>query len=412
MRVITQVGTMLTTVPRKNTKRPNAHTTITKPSKQPFLSMARALKKLAANRLSTIIGLALFVIIGFVLFGVVQKVHNSSKISVLDSRITTDDELLREYIKVHGPEKAIGLIKSVPSVDCHQRVHKVGRFNYDLANTKAFSTLNSECMSGYTHGATEGFFTEHGTDNLDQNLRIICPDGQNGFYAHQCYHGVGHGLMAYTDYELPEALELCDLLPEHLTSYESCYSGVYMENVVGAIALDEAKQTTDLTQTHVTSYLNDDPLFPCNVVKEKYKNACYIFQTSRMIVLFQYDFQKVASACQTVEQKYVFNCFLSMGRDVSNMAGSGYAQIETGCNYPTDQFWQHTCIAGATQDRFWDKTEQDDAIGLCKALRREDFKAKCYDELTGRARDIVSDSNDKKTFCGKYEHAYKERCVI
>lgn len=337
---------------------------------------------------------------------------SANRVEINDNRIATDDKLLKDYLRTYGPEKAIALIKSNPEVDCHQRVHKIGRLNYELANVRAFSVLNSECMSGYTHGVTEAFFKEHGTADLQQNLKIICPGDLNGFYAHQCFHGIGHGLMAYTDYDLPDALKLCDMLPDQQSSFGSCYSGVFMENVVGAIGIDEAKQKTDLTDTHVSSYLNNNPHYPCTVVAEKYKDSCYIFQTSRMVQLFSYDYKKVAEACGEAEADYQFSCFISMGRDVSNSAASNYSQVETDCSYPKDKAWQNACIAGASQDRFWDITEQDDAIGLCAALKEQDFKSTCYTELTLRAKDIVSGDDDKQSFCRKYEPDFKNMCTI
>ena len=94
---------------------------------------------------------------------------------------------------------------------------------------EAFKVLNSECMSGYTHGVTEAFFREHGTENITDNLQVICNNETNNFVAHQCYHGIGHGLMAFYDYDMPQALKGCEDLPTHR---ESCYSGVFMENVV------------------------------------------------------------------------------------------------------------------------------------------------------------------------------------
>lgn len=328
-----------------------------------------------------------------------------------DSRIGTDDEVLKAYIRAYGVDKTIGHVKTLP-VDCHQRIHKVGRFSYELNGDDAFKVINSECMSGYTHGVTEAYFHKHGTENLNKSLELICQGEQNGFYAHQCFHGVGHGLMAYNDYDLPAALQGCDTLPSISTSYESCYSGVFMENVVGAISVEAAKSSANPGEFHTSSWLSNDPLYPCNAVEDTYKNACYIFQTSRMVQIFTYDYQKVAVACASIEPAYRYSCFQSMGRDVSNSFQSDYPQVEKACSYVTDNQLRLSCISGAAQDKFWHESEQDDAIGMCKTMEQIDAKQTCYTTISARGSEIIPTKEISQAFCAKYEPAYAHLCVV
>jgi hypothetical protein len=330
---------------------------------------------------------------------------------VNETRISTDDTLLKQYIEAYGADEAIKFLKTLP-VDCHQRVHKVGRFSYELFGNKAFTVLNSECMSGYTHGVTEAFFHEHGTENLNKNLELICQGQQSGFYAHQCFHGVGHGLMAYNDYDLPVALKSCDNLQGD-ASKESCYTGVFMENVVGAIAVDEAKISHNTNEFHSSSWLSNDPLFPCNAVEDQYKSACYIFQTSRMIKLPNFDFQAVASTCTKAEASYQSICFLSMGRDVSSGYGSSYAEIEAVCsNYTNNTNYQRNCIAGASQDKFWHESQQDDALKMCKAMQQTSSKQTCYETISARGSEIITSHDSSQAFCTKFEPEYAKLCVV
>lgn len=335
----------------------------------------------------------------------------AAKLSATETRIATDDALLKQYIGTYGAEKTIAYIKTLP-VDCHQRVHKVGRFTYELQGNAAFKVLDSECMSGYTHGVTEAFFHKNGTQNLAESLKLICDNKQSGFYAHQCYHGVGHGLMAYTDYDLPAALKDCDKLPQVGTSYESCYSGAFMENVVGAITVEQAKSKTDDSDFHTSSWLNDDPLFPCNAMETRYKNACYSYQSSRMIQVLNYDFAKVTDACLQAEVQYQYTCFGSMGRDISSNSRNDYTRIETSCYYTTDASLSQSCISGASQDKFWHESQQDDALSLCKAMQRPEAKDTCYRTLSSRASEIIASSEGSKQFCAKYEPAYVQLCAV
>lgn len=371
------------------------------------------LKKLSVRKNWRTISLALVVVLvgggGAIVWR--QTSIRRNRPDIHNTAIISDDALLKRYIKAYGPVQAITLIKSIPGADCHQRSHKIGRLNYEVVGSKAFKVSNSECQSGYTHGVTEAYFREHGTNNLSHNLTLICQDEQNGFYAHQCFHGIGHGLMAFYDYDMPRALKSCDDLQDRpQINKDSCYLGVFMENIVGAIGVDEAKKST-ATDYHVSSYLNSDPLFPCNSLDERYKSTCYYFQSSRMLQVLGADFQKIAENCEKIDQSYQSNCFSSTGRDASFSFGSDYAGIERACGYANNETFQLSCIAGASQDKFWDQTEEDKALAMCRGLVAAAYKQRCYSMLAERARDIVAKPNDRKNFCAKYESDYVSACT-
>ena len=148
-----------------------------------------------------------------------------------------DDVLLARFVKRYGPEQTVKLLKESESyleVDCHQRAHDLGRAAYEEFGAAAFALSGHECQAGSFHGATEALFASRGTANLEQDVTTICAVADNPFFRHQCIHGVGHGLMAWTTYELHDALPLCDRMPTE-TDKGSCYSGVFMENVVGGL---------------------------------------------------------------------------------------------------------------------------------------------------------------------------------
>ncbi len=330
--------------------------------------------------------------------------YQKPSVSKIDSRIATDDTVLADYISAYGPEDTIAFIKTLP-VDCHQRVHKVGRTTYELRGTDAFKVMNSECQSGYTHGMTEAFFRENGADNLTDKLKVICQDESNPFYAHQCFHGIGHGLMAFYDYGLFDALKGCDTLP---SNKESCYSGAFMENVVGALSVEKAKAQTN-SEYHATEYLKDDDAeYPCNIVDDIYKSTCYFFQTSRMLQIFGPDFDKIAGVCGGLDVKYQAVCFSSMGRDVSNTNGDGFKAIVSACNEAEAIGNQTSCIDGAAQDRFWHESETDEAFAFCQYLHEEPHKTVCYRTLDQRASEIVSQPSS--SFCSHFESNYRYLC--
>ena len=130
------------------------------------------------------------------------------------------------------------------------------------------------------------------------------------FIAYQCVHGLGHGLMIYTDYELPLSLETCDALE---TSWDqtSCTGGVFMENL----------QTSYNTRSPWLR--DDDPLYPCPTVAERHKLYCYLMVTSRILEVVGGDWQQTVDWCRKAEPAWIATCFQSLGRDASRPLAPG-----------------------------------------------------------------------------------------
>ena len=339
-----------------------------------------------------------------------HEVNSTSKLSIkgtIDPNVAQDAQnlfsnegILYSYVKKYGPKQTITHLNELSSQygDCHQTAHKAGRFAYELYGEKAFQTCGAECHSGCYHGATEAYFKDHGTANLAQNLQVICSSELNPFFSHQCIHGIGHGLMAWSNYEIHEALKNCDLLPQ---KQDSCYSGVFMENIVGGLAQEAG---------HQTNYLNADPQFPCTIVDEKYKSACYFYQTSRMVQLFPNDFARVAQICNQVPTQYQAVCFSSMGRDADGVYRGQPTQAITSCNNAPSGLMRESCLSGAVQDAFWDPSGSDSALTFCKLLTSQSEKQICYNTIIGRAVDVLTDRTVRKTFCDQVEPFYQDLC--
>ena len=313
-----------------------------------------------------------------------------------------DDDLLARYLDEYGPANTLKLLadsEARVNVDCHQRAHEAGRIAYELFGALAFSLSGHECHSGGYHGATEALFRERGTASLEADIAVVCGDALNVFFRHQCVHGVGHGLMAWTSYELLEALVLCDRLGQ-AGDQQSCYSGVFMENVVGGLSG---------AMGHYTEYLSEDPNFPCSILEERHIGPCYFFQTSRMLMLARGDFQQVAKGCAEAPQAARRPCFQSMGRDVGGVSRGNPEQAIQLCSYVQDGRDRRDCLAGAVQDTFWDAGGSDNALAFCE-LVQDDEKNRCYSTIIARAHHIFGTPQELQTFCGRIEERYRAGC--
>jgi hypothetical protein len=332
-------------------------------------------------------------------------------ISVDAKNLYQDQSALYSYVKKYGPKKTVEHLATLVSTygSCHDAAHRTGRIAYELFGSQAFQQCGADCHSGCYHGATEAFFHEHGTANLAENLKVICSSAENAFFSHQCIHGIGHGLMAWTNYDLFDALSSCDLLSER---QDSCWTGVFMENIVGGIAKsDIAKDPT--RADHFTKYLSSDPQYPCNDpgLQDKYKSSCYFLQTSRMLQLFGNDWKKVADACSGAPAVYQRSCFESMGRDIGGTHHFDEPGAIAACQSAPAGAMRIGCLVGAAQDAFWDPSGQDHAIRFCTLLKDRDEKDACYGMIFSRAPDVLLSKSDHQAFCAKAEPEWRDRCL-
>lgn len=346
-----------------------------------------------------------------------KQSQSKTKVMVLDENIAkdseaifSDDAALASYMKKYGPTATIAQLHALETKfgSCHQPAHRAGHLGYEQLGDHALIEYSPECQSGYYHGVMEAYFTEHGTANLTDSFTNLCPSNLNSFFEHQCVHGIGHGLMAWSNYELPEALAACDELPRR---QDSCWTGVFMENLSAQIANGNPTTSVATTDTHLTKYLKDeDPLYPCDGVTEKYQNSCYFLQTSRMLQIFGQDFKKVAASCATAPIIYQPSCFGSMGRDVGgNFPTDNQRQI-TECGHVSTESNKILCLNGAVQNSFWDPSGQTQSIDFCAQLSEAKEKQSCYSTIFQRATELLTTATENQNFCAAIEPAYKTTC--
>lgn len=253
---------------------------------------------------------------------------------------------------------------------CHPLTHVIGRIaagKYkDVA--EAYTQGDGFCWSGYYHGVLEGVVGSIGRDQLAGRLNSICASlpgkATYDFDYFNCVHGLGHGVMAFTQTELFEALALCDNL-DGSWEQSSCYSGVFMENVI----VDN--------KNHVTKYFKpNEPLYPCNAVDTKYKTSCYLMQTSYMLKVTNGDFVKVFGYCAEAEEGFRAICYQSLGRDASGRSVSNIEVTKATCELGQGFEQQSNCVIGAVKDIISYFHSDVQAKAFCASLS-EDLRPIC-----------------------------------
>ncbi len=246
-----------------------------------------------------------------------------------------------------GPKPALAQLQRTlqtnraVQVDCHRIAHRMGsaalsRFKDRVA--PAFIAGSPVCASGYYHGIIERAFLGQPTARLGTLARRLCADPQidaQRFLAYQCIHGLGHGLMIYTGYDLPGSLKTCD---ELRTGFDrvSCSGGVFMENFNSSYGV-------------TSKYLRtSDPIYPCDAVAERHKLYCYLLVTANILRVSGGDLRRTADACLRSEKRWVSTCYESFGRDASGIAGKDAGRAIASCRLARAH--ESDCIYGVARE--------------------------------------------------------------
>jgi hypothetical protein len=227
---------------------------------------------------------------------------------------------------------------------CHPLMHTIGQAAAKLypVVSEAYLHGDSFCWSGYYHGILEGVALRVGKSNFESQLNTICADipgkATYSFDYYNCLHGLGHGVMELNEDDVFASLKACDVLTG-LWEQESCYSGVFMENIIAE------------SINHTSKYLKaSDFLYPCDAVDSKYKSECYLGQTSYALEKSNYDFTKVSALCGTVEEPFRDICYQSFGRDAANQAQHDSQKTSNTCSLGITQNDVQNCIVGAVKE--------------------------------------------------------------
>jgi hypothetical protein len=275
-----------------------------------------------------------------------------------------------------GPKPALDLFQEKLSetaveADCHRIAHTIGAaslVHHDGSVAKALAEGRSTCWSGYYHGVVERSFVGSSESELPQRSREICADPdirRTSFLAYQCVHGLGHGLMIHTGYDLPQALQVCNKL-ETGWDHDSCEAGVFMENISSSYGIK-------------SRWLKDDDLiYPCNSIAEKYKLYCYLILTSRVLQANGYSWEKTVTTCRRSDKGWVATCFQSLGRDASGNSRQDAAKILEICALAGDMTGE--CIYGAARDVTSNDASPRRSKGLCERAA-EQFRAYCFEGI-------------------------------
>jgi cytochrome c553 len=306
-----------------------------------------------------------------------------------------------------GPKSALARLQTTLAsdravqADCHRIAHRMGSAalsRYKDRVAPAFIAGSPVCASGYYHGIIERAFLGQPTARLATVARQLCSDPQinaQRFLAYQCIHGLGHGLMIYTGYNLPGSLKTCDDLR---TGFDrvSCSGGVFMENFNSSYGV-------------TSKYLRkSDPIYPCDAVAERHKLYCYLLVTANLLRLSGGDLKAAAEGCLRSEPAWIATCYESFGRDASGMAGKDARKALASCRLAKAH--EGDCIYGVARE-----IVNADAAGarggrFCAMTPRR-YRDRCYNGVGSVLAAIKPTPDALRAGCRELSERYAQDCL-
>lgn len=315
----------------------------------------------------------LAVVIGVVWFAQQEQPSSLSlenfKAEASDLRILK--EKWQAIIKEEGGEKAYAaFLEEAPTLalDTHSQAHAFGEALYEAEGLPGLKA----CDSSFEFGCYHSFFGvavyNEGIESLPA-FDEACKS-KYGDMNLPCQHGIGHGVLVYTDYDhLEDALALCETISTLPTG--GCSSGVFME--YNFHTMDNNDYIRE-----VEGNLHE----PCNSLPERFQASCYFEQVQWWQNVFDGDFKKIGELCAELPQDSAAYqaCYNGAGNYSAAQAEMDIEKIIDLCAQMPDEQSRGLCNEGASWLIRADAQKGKEAEKLCTILN-EPEKSQCLQKL-------------------------------
>ena len=168
-----------------------------------------------------------------------------------------------------------------PNTDAHLLGHIVGDELYKQEGIAGMRFCTPDFRNACSHTVVIGALLEEGMAVFDK-VHDACRRAPGGAGAYtMCFHGFGHGALAYAGYEVSDAVPLCARVATDAAEgreYTECIGGITMEMVSGI-------HDRDLWLPMKQKYMpTEDPLTLCrnDAFPNEVKHMCYIYITPQL----------------------------------------------------------------------------------------------------------------------------------
>jgi len=317
------------------------------------------------------------------------------------------------------------------NVDLHLLGHVIGDELYKQEGIAGIATCTHDFRNACSHSVVIGTLLEYGESSLP-DIREAClkAPGGKGAYT-MCFHGLGHGVLAYLDYDFTHVADFCRQVgtPEYgEREYIECVGGAVMEMVSGVhdpATWEEAKKKY---------FVEGKPFALCDssFVPDDVKAICYTYITPELLTAVGADlarptpenFTDAFKICHTVVRPDLRDiCYASLGkefvalardRDIRAVETATDSQLKTmyeWCTLAESRSGAESCMKSALQSLFWGgENNRSASVRFCSLISDAEHQDSCFRELTGAVGYYIDDMRYYKSYCSEIPERLREEC--
>lgn len=350
---------------------------------------------------------------------------------------------LADYVTTIAEQKgapyAYGVLRVAPipeSIDIHLLGHAVGDVLYAQRGVDGITECAHDFRNACSHAIVTGLFSENGEAAFPEIAEICerAPGGQ-GAYA-LCYHGLGHGVLAYVGYDFSRAVSICkhaETAYYHRGAYQECVGGAVME------MLGTGSHNKALWEMQRKRYFNEEnPTALCSGLwmDDIARPTCYQYLTPYLLIAVgsglngavNEDYQKAFLLCNRIPETEVASrnaCYAGFGKEFvafvpgpsmknaspSSLADHQFKKIYERCLLADNIAGVRSCIRGVLNTLYWGGEYPDvAAIQFCSLIVDDTYQEACFSHLIGAVLRYVSNSSERSSFCGRLPLPYQDQC--
>jgi hypothetical protein len=360
-----------------------------------------------------------------------DKLENSDILDVknLTDRKATFEEFSKFFEDTannKGATYAFELMRVAPlpfGLDMHLLGHVVGDILYEQEGIDGMKVCTHDFRNACSHTIVIGALLEFGEGAFD-DIRQACYDAPGGKGAYtMCFHGLGHGVLAYNDYDFPKTIEMCkQFSSEKYNGREGveCFGGGVMEIIGGG------GHNKELWEEKRPEYLNPaDPFAFCqeDYLPDEYRTMCYNYMTPYAFEALGADmgypdpeiYSQTFDFCSKIsmsEPQLRDACYGGLGKEFIGIAtGRNFVpgvepnkeqlQLMLDWCYLADEAdGKAYCVASTVGSLYWggEKPYQT-ALKYCLLINNPSEQSQCVSRLIDNVRTYIDDQAYREDFC-------------
>lgn len=344
--------------------------------------------------------------------------------------------LFQKLSEEKGAVYAFSVLKETefpPNIDLHLLGHIVGDELYIQEKMNGMQYCTHDFRNACSHTIVIGALLEKGPEALKE-VHDACRKAPGGSGAYtMCFHGFGHGVLAYNEYELPLAVKMCEKVGTESYNnreFTECVGGAIMEMASGV-------HDPDVWKEKFPKYMKyDDPLYACMApfMPIEARERCLSYLTPFIWKATggdesnptEDDLREAFRVCDSIphinesDRKACFSGFgkefvgLVLGRDIRDVGileDHDYETIIRMCALTPDLLGQSACLESALQSLYWGgENDRSIAVAFCHSMADSLQQQECFNSLINSVQFYVFGKTYRGEFCEELPSEYMSEC--